>query len=636
MRNTSSPIPIDTDSTTSQSFAMGGLQNMRKKLMFRMALSMLVLSILLLPFALVALRQGQYVPLILSILVAAVTTHSMIALKTGNIRRSVLPETFGLVLMGGLLTLADPDLVDPGLAILVLVPVHHLLTNGKISNASASAVLSFLAAFAGLCTAGWVPGLLSDASMIRLTGLGYFLPLMASHLFSAYRLSRMRQHRERAHSLAVRQLADRMGDGYVRFSVTGSVQYVSSGVLELLGARAFELAGTGLLERVHVLDRPIFLKAVSDNAHAESGANMVKTLEVRLRSDTAGEKEKGEKSDFIWVEMFFSPVREVNPADRAIEIVALLRNVTNRKDREFELIKARKAAEEASSIKSGFLATIGHELRTPLNAIVGFSEMMTNGIGGEMQPAHLEYAKLIHQSGHHLLDVVNMLLDMSKIEAGKFELHVTGFEPANLVRPCKQMMDSAASEKNVRIVTDIAGNLPTVHGDERACRQILINLLSNAIKFSHPGGEITVGARRQGGYLVLSVTDTGIGMSRESAQRVGEAFYQAHNGLSRQYEGTGLGLSIVKGLVELHQGKLKIDSELGRGTTISVMLPLKGPRAVPAETPNVTRLAPSANTSSATACYEPDPQQVVQERKQHEAVREPSYDPRQEQKSAVQ
>jgi len=255
-----------------------------------------------------------------------------------------------------------------------------------------------------------------------------------------------------------------------------------------------------------------------------------------------------------------------------------LRNIARRKSHELEMAASREAAEEASLTKSRFLATIGHELRTPLNAIVGFSEMMTGGIGGELTPTHLEYSDLIRQSGLHLLDVVNMLLDMSRIEAGKFELHLASFDPTNLVQPCLHMVESAADKQNIKLISDLHSSLPQINGDERACRQILINLLANAVKFSPEGGDVTLSMKRQGYRLVLEVTDHGIGMTSEAVKRAGEPFFQAHETLNRRFEGTGLGLSIVKGLVELHQGTMRIKSTQGKGTTVSVLLPIHGPQ----------------------------------------------------------
>ena len=183
-----------------------------------------------------------------------------------------------------------------------------------------------------------------------------------------------------------------------------------------------------------------------------------------------------------------------------------------------------------------------------------------------------------------------MLLDMSRLEAGKFELQTEAFQPDALIEPCLKIVDTLAREKHVRLATDVTKMLPQVTADERACRQILINLLSNAIKFSNEHSVVTVSMKRQGRFLNLSVADLGIGMGEEAVRRVGEPFFQANDGLNRRYEGTGLGLSIVKGLVDLHDGQLHVTSAPGQGTTVTVLLPINGPAIKLEETASVTPL----------------------------------------------
>jgi cell cycle sensor histidine kinase DivJ len=370
----------------------------------------------------------------------------------------------------------------------------------------------------------------------------------------------------------------------MRFSNDGTVLFTSRSSEKLFGCHRYELSGTGLIERIHVLDRPTYMTAFSEANHDGKS----RTIEVRMRRDDPNEPSR--VPEFSWIEIGLTPVIDAEASDTRHEVVALLRDVTERHRRDAEMREARRMAEVASNAKSRFLATIGHELRTPLNAIVGFSEMMTSGVVGDLSPAHREYADIIHRSGHHLLDVVKMLLDMSRLEAGKFELTTDSFEPAALIEPCFKMVDGIARERMIRLTTDIPKTLPSLTGDERACRQILINLLSNAIKFSHEGGTVTVAFKRQGAYLSIAVSDAGIGMDSEALARIGEPFFQVQDGLSRRYEGTGLGLSIVKGLVDLHDGTLKAISVPGEGTTVTVLLPLNGPETKKAETAQVTQI----------------------------------------------
>jgi cell cycle sensor histidine kinase DivJ len=368
----------------------------------------------------------------------------------------------------------------------------------------------------------------------------------------------------------------------MRFSSDGTVLFISRSTEKLFGCRRYEISGSGLLDRIHVLDRPGYLTAFAE----ANRDGLARRVEVRMRRDDPASP----APRFVWVEVGLSPVIDPDTAGERHEVVALLRDITERKDHEDEMRRARKLAEEASNAKSRFLATIGHELRTPLNAIVGFSEMMTSGVVGELQPQHKEYATLIQQSGHHLIEVVKMLLDMSRLEAGKFDLQTEGFQPSALVEPCLRIVDSMARAKRVKLIVDSPGNLPALVADERACRQVIINLLSNAIKFSNENSVVRLSMKRQGRQLNISVSDRGIGMDTDALERIGEPFFQAQDGLDRRYEGTGLGLSIVKGLVELHEGTLHAVSTPGEGTTMTVLLPINGPAIKVEETASVTPL----------------------------------------------
>lgn len=368
-------------------------------------------------------------------------------------------------------------------------------------------------------------------------------------------------------------LAEGVLGAVVRYHADGTLQYVSRAASDLLCCRPYEIDGAGLFERVHVMDRPAYRKAISDAASGAAPA----ALQLRLRRDTS---EPGAGARYVWVELSLAPLVVDAEAGITSDVLGVLRDITARKDAKRQLEIAWRQAEEASEAKSRFLATIGHELRTPLNAIVGFSDMMAEGIGGTPSPTHIEYAGHISASGHHLLEVVNMLLDMSKIEAGKFEVQAELFAPQSLVEPCLQMVEKLGRDRAIAIEANVPERLPQVMGDERACRQVLINLLSNAVKFSHDGGRVTLSLKRRGKMLALSVTDSGIGMHAETIQRIGEPFLQAQDGLARHYEGTGLGLSIVKGLVALHDGRLDVASEQGVGTTVTVLLPIDGPANV--------------------------------------------------------
>ena len=235
--------------------------------------------------------------------------------------------------------------------------------------------------------------------------------------------------------------------------------------------------------------------------------------------------------------------------------------------------KAAAHAEAASRAKSQFLANMSHELRTPLNAILGFSELIQSGHFHESQK-HEEYAGIIHQSGHHLLALINDILDLARIEAGSLTLRETGVDVAELLAGCTKLMAVKAEQAGISLLSELAPSLPFLHADERAVKQIVINLLSNAVKFTPPGGAVTVFARvEEDGRLALGVTDTGIGIGEADHRRVFENFGQGRHDIVATDKGTGLGLPIVKGLIEAHGGAVTLVSALGEGTTVTVFFP---------------------------------------------------------------
>jgi signal transduction histidine kinase len=236
-----------------------------------------------------------------------------------------------------------------------------------------------------------------------------------------------------------------------------------------------------------------------------------------------------------------------------------------------EVADARDAAVNANMSKTLFFANMSHELRTPLNAILGFSELLGSDIFAERRA---EYAALIHGAGRHLLDLVNDLLDLSRIEAGKLELHTETLDFATLVADCLRTMESRARTSHLHVETRIARNMPGVMGDPRALKQVLLNLLSNAVKFSQPGGTIEVFASIDSwGELVFGVRDEGVGIAPQDQAKVFERFGQARHDVTAEHEGSGLGLPIVKGLVEAHGGRVAMESTLGQGTCVTVWIP---------------------------------------------------------------
>jgi signal transduction histidine kinase len=313
--------------------------------------------------------------------------------------------------------------------------------------------------------------------------------------------------------------------------------FVSHGIVWLLG---LGLIGVGSTRMNHQLQRR--KKAEEDLRQANDD------LEMRVEERTAA----------------------LSQANMELET-----QIAERKRIEEALIEAKAEAEAANQAKSRFLASISHDLRTPLNAIIGFSEMMKQGIFGPLGgPRYEEYTSDIHDSGHFLLNLIDDILDLSKIEAGKFELVERIMDLGLHIHGSVKLIAPQAEAKGVRLSTDVPADLPALLGDERAVTQVLNNLLSNSAKFTGEKGTISVSAsiNKEGGVEVR-VEDDGIGMSRDEIAQAMKPFVQMDSSVSRRHEGTGLGLSICERFVEMHSGTLVIESEVGKGTTVAVRFP---------------------------------------------------------------
>jgi len=393
-----------------------------------------------------------------------------------------------------------------------------------------------------------------------------------------------------------RLLARNMSDVISRHHRNGVVQFISPAAETMLGTPVPRLLGHCLFDRVHVADRPAYLTALSDAARRGEA----RSVEFRLRRDAPRSRERGQNApvDFIWVEMRCRPLEQGLGSSEA-EVVAVMRDVTDRKNQEHALDLARTAAEQADATKTRFLATMSHELRTPLNAIIGFSEMIVQEDALMLDAARRkEYAQLINDSGQHLLAVVNGILDMSKMESGNFEISPEPFAPRAALVNCCNLLALKARESAIDLVTRAPENLPVMTGDPRAFKQIALNLVSNAIKFTERGGSVTVSANVEGSRLVLRVADTGVGIAADDLKRIGDPFFQAGKTYQRRHEGTGLGLSIVKSLVGLHGGEMNVQSTVDEGTTVTVALPLAFTPPSREPSSNIATLTPSSRSTS--------------------------------------
>ncbi|AGG73581.1 Putative sensor histidine kinase [Sinorhizobium meliloti 2011] len=320
--------------------------------------------------------------------------------------------------------------------------------------------------------------------------------------------------------------------------------------------------GRGFIEQIHVSDRIAFLRAI-DSLRLDSERSAV---DIRLERTSAD----GPQFAHIYCEM--TPLRDAE--GNLLAIVAQSRDVSEEARLQAEAAAKAAHAESANDAKTRFLAAVSHELRTPLNAILGFSDVLAGEYFGKLEnDRQREYVSLIHQSGTHLLSVVNTMLDMSKIEAGRYELLLEPFRVAEAIAACEAMLSHQAREKGVRLTSRVTRSVGEINADQRAFQQILINLIGNAIKFTDRGGLVTVDAALEGNMLKLTVSDTGIGIAADKLQMLGQPFVQIQNDYTRRYEGTGLGLSLVKGLAELHGGDVSIRSAEGEGTVIVVTIP---------------------------------------------------------------
>ncbi len=274
-----------------------------------------------------------------------------------------------------------------------------------------------------------------------------------------------------------------------------------------------------------------------------------------------------------FVRCFLCCERDAN--GETVALYGLLQDITAEKRNRIALQHALDETEAANRAKSRFLATMSHELRTPLNAIIGFSEMMNAELLGPLgNKRYVDYAASINESGRYLLDLINDILDMSKIEAGKYDLVS---EPVNVVKASRlacHMVENTVRDKGLTLTLKSANETPVIEADRRAFRQVVVNILTNAVKFTETGGTVTVAiADHAENRIKIEVQDTGIGIPADKLNRIGQPFEQVSGAMTRGHGGTGLGLAITKKLVEMHGGEMQISSVYGQGTTVAIILP---------------------------------------------------------------
>ena len=489
-------------------------------------------------------------------------------------------ESFAIALFAaliGYLCALTGGVLSPLVVWFALVPAEAALSGGRpaVLRAAGAAAIALLVV-AAIEAIGALPQSRLPSQNWEIYAVSVLAAVIQAGLVAA-----AAQERQRAADMAVaegaamyRFLADNAMDLITRHSSDGRIRFASPAAQTILDRSPEDLIGLAPAALVHPDDLRAMQAAFMEAAYFARAAS----AEVRMRR---------RDGSYVWAEIRCRPAAPVH--NEAADIVAVTRDISERKAQERQLIEARDLAESASRAKTSFLANMSHELRTPLNAIIGFSEVMTHEMFGPVGSAkYLEYSKLIHESGGHLLELINGILDMSKIEAGKFELFEEVFDLNEVAGQAVRFVKLQAERAGVTLKLSVAPGAVTIFADKRAMKQVLINLLTNGVKFTPRGGDVRVSATRDQGGIELSVSDSGVGIAPRDLERLGKPFEQVESEQVRSKEGTGLGLALVKAFAAMHGGEAVIESVLGEGTTVRVRLPFaaiddKGERVAPSE-----------------------------------------------------
>ncbi len=359
------------------------------------------------------------------------------------------------------------------------------------------------------------------------------------------------------------EILDNAGEAIVSVDASDRIALFNKGAERLFQYSAHEVLGRDLGVLL-----PSEARVLQQRLAAEFDAEGNARPTAALRRSVVGQRKDGTRFE---VEASVS----THGTDGERVLTAILRDVTERNRTERELQVAIHQAELANRAKDDFLANMSHELRTPLNAILGFSEILEQEVFGALgSPKYLEYARDIHASGRHLLDVISDILDLAKTVSGNVELEESDIDLGDVIEAAHHLVANSAEAAAVGLSVDVPASLSWLRGDERRIMQALLNLLSNAIKFTPEGGRVEVAAGVDpNGSITIEIVDTGIGIAEEDLVKVFAPFGQVEEPLTRTYQGTGLGLPITKAYIDLHGGELKMNSRQGEGTVVTIVFP---------------------------------------------------------------
>ncbi len=542
-----------------------------------------LLAVAALPVYLVVVGANDYVGLMIFLGLITPAYIAIFLSRTGKLAIAHLLSAINLTALVTYTAAFTGGITSFVMAWMIVVPVESAFSGSKkviaasLVLACTSVVLLIYLSSVGLLPANRVQN--SDAALLiglsMISVVAYISGMVVNTQLLHEKATNLIQQGEHQFRL----LAENATDMITYHNYLGEVQFCSGAAHRFTDLGESGIIRDGFINLVHPEDREIYLEAFS--RAASKGALAQAEFRIKAGSAKPGKAHRNaDEAGYIWVEMRCKPLAgqgvnfETDDEIKQVHVVAVTRDISDLKVQQIQITQARDVAEEASRIKTRFLANISHELRTPLNAIIGFSDLLADErFNRNVSSGQRDYIRLIHQSGSHLLLVVNDLLDMSMIESGKISIKPEAFDLSTLVTSVVRIMQVTADKRDIRIIRVLEGKNCHITADKRAVNQILFNLISNAVKFSHAGGEVRLLLRASEDQITLSFVDNGIGISHEALPMLCQPFVQVESSKSRSYEGTGLGLSLVAGFVELHGGKMDITSEISKGTCVTISLP---------------------------------------------------------------